>query len=100
VAGRDRGFGAEKRDAINLTVARAYRRAMRDFSQMGTFELWYLRQDVSEIADRWMKQVSAKRAKRFERTSPRRRARTAFGRSTSSRRSWMASLESSAIHLA
>jgi uncharacterized protein (DUF2252 family) len=43
VAGRDRGFGAEKRDAINLTAARAYRRAMRDFSRMGTFELWYLR---------------------------------------------------------
>jgi uncharacterized protein (DUF2252 family) len=67
VAGRDRGFSADKRDTINLTAARAYRRAMRDFSRMGTFELWYLRQDVSDIATRWMPHVSGKRAKRFER---------------------------------
>ena len=67
VAGRDRGFSADKRETINLTAARAYRRAMRDFSRMGTFELWYLRQDVSDIATRWMPHVSGKRAKRFER---------------------------------
>lgn len=67
MAGRDLGFDAAKRAAINQTVSRAYRHAMRDFSRMDTFELWYLRQDVSEIASRWITQVSDKRFKRFER---------------------------------
>jgi uncharacterized protein (DUF2252 family) len=67
VAGRDLGFDADKRATINLTVARAYRHAMRDFSRMGTFDMWYLRQDVNEIAARWMTKVSAKRFERFER---------------------------------
>lgn len=34
---------------------------------MGAVELWYLRQDVSDIATRWMPHVSGKHAKRFER---------------------------------
>ena len=67
VAGRDRGFDADKRAAINLTVARAYRRAMRDCSRMGTLDVWYLRQDVDATAARWVDQLSAKRVKRFER---------------------------------
>jgi hypothetical protein len=34
---------------------------------MDTFEVWYLRQDMSDIATSWMSRVSAKSAKRFER---------------------------------
>ena len=78
VAGRDRGFKAGKRAAINMTVARAYRRAMRDFSRMGTLDLWYLREDVAEAATRWVDQMSDKQVERFERNLAKTQAKTSL----------------------
>src|SRR4051794_37149192 len=34
VAGRDRGFDAKQREAVNVADGRSYRQAMRDFAQM------------------------------------------------------------------
>src|SRR5215207_7787513 len=53
VAGRDRGFDAPQRREANLAVARAYRKAMREFASMRALELWYARLDVEEVARRW-----------------------------------------------
>jgi uncharacterized protein (DUF2252 family) len=75
VAGRDRGFKAKQRHAIDLTVVRAYRKAMKSFAQMRTLDVWYARQDVHEIAKQWAAQVSAKRLKRFERNVAKARAK-------------------------
>ena len=67
VAGRDRGFDAKQRAAINRAVARAYREAMREFAAMSNLDLWYARIDVDEIAALAAERASAKQRKRFER---------------------------------
>jgi uncharacterized protein (DUF2252 family) len=75
VAGRDRGFKAKQRRAINLTVVGAYREAMKSFAQMRTLDLWYVRQDMEGIASELAAQASAKRLKRFERNVAKARAK-------------------------
>jgi uncharacterized protein (DUF2252 family) len=75
VAGRDRGFDAPQREAANLAVARAYRKAMRDFAQMRALDLWYARQDVEELSAEWAASATPKQIKRFERNIAKARAR-------------------------
>ncbi len=85
VAGRDRGFSARQRKAINKTVGRAYRESMRDFAALGKFELWYARIDVEEIAEQFAEQASPKEVKRFERNLAKTRSKDslkAFGKLT------------------
>src|SRR3954452_10811867 len=67
VAGRDRGFDAKQRAAVNLAIGRSYRQAMRDFAQMRALDLWYARVDVAELARQWARQATAKQRKRFDR---------------------------------
>ena len=67
VAGRDRGFEAEQRQAINRAVTRSYREAIRNFAGMSNLEVWYARIDVDEIAALAARQGSKKQRKRFER---------------------------------
>jgi uncharacterized protein (DUF2252 family) len=67
VAGRDRGFDAKQRTAVNLAVGRSYRQAMREFAQMRAFDLWYARIDIEDLAKQWATQATAKQRKRFDR---------------------------------
>ena len=64
VAGRDRGFGAKERRAINTAVTRAYREATRRFAGMGNLELWYSRIQIDDVFERITRQGSAKQIKR------------------------------------
>jgi uncharacterized protein (DUF2252 family) len=66
VAGRDRGFDAKQRKAINLTVTRAYRQAMKDFAGMRTVDVWYARLDIDAVQARFAKHATAKQMRRFE----------------------------------
>jgi len=68
VAGRERGFSDAEREAINLTVARAYREAMAGFARMRHLDLWYVRLDVDEIAARWEPIADAAQRRKFRRT--------------------------------
>ena len=65
VAGRDRGFGAAERQAVNLAVTRAYREAMRDFARMRTMDIWYARLNVDDIAARYSAEATGKELRRF-----------------------------------
>ncbi len=67
VAGRDRGFDVKQRRSINRAVSRAYREAIRGFSELRNLDLWYSRIDVDEIAALAAQQASGKQLKRFER---------------------------------
>src|SRR4051794_929982 len=67
VAGRDRGFDAKQRTAVNLAVGRSYRDAMRGFAQMRALDLWYARIDVEDLAKQGGTQAPAKQRKRFDR---------------------------------
>ena len=75
VAGRDRGFDAKQREAVNLTVGRSYREAMRDFADMRALDLWYARVDVEDLAKQWAGQASAKQRKRLDRNVAKARAK-------------------------
>ena len=65
VAGRDRGFHAERRRAINASVARSYREAMNEFAAMSNLDLWYARVQVAELAE-LAERGSSKQVRRFE----------------------------------
>lgn len=49
IAGRERGFDPEQRAAINESVVKAYRDAMRQFASMGAMDVWYARLDADEV---------------------------------------------------
>jgi uncharacterized protein (DUF2252 family) len=66
VAGRSRGYDAGTREIINRTVVRGYREAMTSFASMRTFDVWYSRVDIDEMAKQWMSQANATMIKRFE----------------------------------
>ena len=67
VAGRDRGFDDAQRQAILLSVTKAYREGIRNFATMRTLDLWYSRLDVEAAAAGLAERVSPKAVKRFER---------------------------------
>jgi uncharacterized protein (DUF2252 family) len=65
VAGRSRGFGRSERDVINRAVGRAYREAITSFAAMRTFDVWYSRVDVDDVA-KLVAGLSPAVMKRFE----------------------------------
>ena len=82
VAGRDRGFDAKSRAAVELAVGRAYRESMRAFAEMRALDLWYARIDVEDLARQWASQASTSSSSASSRTSPRHERKTACGPST------------------
>jgi uncharacterized protein (DUF2252 family) len=66
VAGRDRGFDAKTRAAINATVSRGYREAMQQFAAMRNLDVWYTRIDIEETAQQFRAQASAAEKKRLD----------------------------------
>ena len=75
VAARDRGFDEPEREAICLAAGKAYREAMRDFSNMRTLDLWYSRLDIDRIAEDVRKHASPKAVKTFEKNVAKARAK-------------------------
>jgi hypothetical protein len=67
VAGRDRGFDAKQRKAINLAAARSYREAMSDMAQMKKLDVWYARLDIETIESYMRANAKPGEVKRFER---------------------------------
>ncbi len=66
VAGRERGFDRKQRRAANLTAVRSYRLALHDFAQSRTLDVWYAREEVDGIVQRWSTEVRAKRLDQIE----------------------------------
>jgi uncharacterized protein (DUF2252 family) len=75
VAGRERGFDGKQRRAVNLTAVRLYRLALRDFAQSRTLDVWYAREEVDGIVQRWSTEVRAKRLDRIEHDLAKRRTK-------------------------
>jgi uncharacterized protein (DUF2252 family) len=65
IAGRHRGIATAQRSKIVAAAVRAYRRAVNDFTDMATLDLWYERLDVDEIGDRFGDDATATQRKRF-----------------------------------
>ena len=75
VAGRDRGFDPGKREAINRAVASGYRLAMLEMAEMRRLDLWYLRLEVDQVAERIRTTMKPDVVKRFERNVAKARAK-------------------------
>jgi uncharacterized protein (DUF2252 family) len=66
VAGRDRGFDAKTRAAINTRVVRGYRDAIRQFAEMRNLDVWYARVDIEEVIRDFNTRATAEQRKRME----------------------------------
>lgn len=66
ICGRDRGFASADRQAAVRSAAAAYRRAMDEFTQMRTLEVWYARLDAEALAQRWALEPAGRRRKDFD----------------------------------
>ena len=75
VAGRDRGFDTGQRESVNRAVASGYRLAMLEMAQMKRLDLWYLRLEVDEVAERVRATMKPDVVKRFERNLAKARAK-------------------------
>ncbi|HET8961414.1 DUF2252 domain-containing protein [Nocardioides sp.] len=53
IAGRDRGYGDQRRRRIVMATSRAYRMAMREFASTGTLDVWYTRMTPAYLRARW-----------------------------------------------
>jgi uncharacterized protein (DUF2252 family) len=75
VAGRDRGFDTGKRASINQAVVSGYRLAMLEMAEMRRLDLWYLRLEVDQVAERIRTTMKPAVVKRFERNVAKARAK-------------------------
>jgi uncharacterized protein (DUF2252 family) len=85
VAGRDRGFSDTQRRTAVLTVARAYREAMRSFATMSNLDIWYSRLDSGALEAAIRDRGGTKEAKVLARTEAKARTKDsmkAFSRLT------------------
>ena len=75
VAGRDLGFETDQRHAVNLTVTRAYREAIRGLASMKTVDLWYSRVDAEALIAQVQSAASSKRRKVMDKNVAKTRAK-------------------------
>jgi uncharacterized protein (DUF2252 family) len=68
IAARENGLKRKERRTLVLTVARAYREAMRGFAQMPHLGIWYARLDAETLLEQLRASVGAKAAKRVEKS--------------------------------
>ena len=69
VSCRQQGFSAQKRRSIVMTAAAAYRQAMRSFAGMSSFDVWYTRLDVDDIAQRFGAKAHSKQMQNLRRAA-------------------------------
>ncbi|MBQ3334482.1 MAG: DUF2252 domain-containing protein [Eubacteriaceae bacterium] len=58
ICGRDRGFSKKKRQKAVFQAAKAYRDAMRGFSDMGNLDVWYAHVDIDDLLKSGNKNLS------------------------------------------
>jgi uncharacterized protein (DUF2252 family) len=78
VAGRSREFSDTERGAVIAACSQAYRLAMREFAQMNTLDLWYLRLDVEQVMSRFVAQATKAQLKNLDRILSKARSKTSL----------------------
>ena len=66
IAGRDNGYSVKDRRGVLLTVAGAYRSAMRQFAEMRNLDVWYTRLDAATLLTQMKDQIDRRAQKRSE----------------------------------
>ncbi len=75
VAGRDRGFSAEQRAPINAAVARSYREGMQLHVDQSDLDLWYQREPLDTIIDRFAESATPEQLRRVAKTASKARTK-------------------------
>ncbi|HEY4190186.1 MAG TPA: DUF2252 domain-containing protein, partial [Candidatus Limnocylindrales bacterium] len=75
IAGRERGFSAKVRAAINTDVVRGYREAMHRFAGMRNLDLWYARLDIERQVLDFETKLSPEALERMNRNIDKAKAR-------------------------
>jgi uncharacterized protein (DUF2252 family) len=75
IAGRDNGYSVKDRRSVLLTVAGAYRSAMRQFAEMSNLDVWYTRLDAATLLAQMKDQIDRRAQKRTEATVAKARTR-------------------------
>ncbi|HEY4417891.1 MAG TPA: DUF2252 domain-containing protein [Pseudonocardia sp.] len=79
IAGRDNGYHTKtRREIVTATVA-AYRRAMREFADTTTLEVWYAHADMDSVQARVDEHLDRDRRKRLARSMAKARTRDNLG---------------------
>ena len=81
--GRDNGYSVKDRRTVLLSVAGAYRSAMRQFAAMTNLDVWYTRLDAATLLAEMKDQLDRRAQRRSEATVAKARTGTACRRSTS-----------------
>lgn len=68
ICGRDRGFTKAQRSDAVRAAAKGYREAMREFSEMGTLDVWYAHYDIDSIAGALNQKLTKKERKHAKKT--------------------------------
>jgi uncharacterized protein (DUF2252 family) len=68
VAGRERGFGVEKRRSIVLGTVRQYRDTMREFARRRDLDVWYARLDATGMLEQWRSHAKARTVRGIRRS--------------------------------
>jgi uncharacterized protein (DUF2252 family) len=79
IAGRDNGYPTKARREIVTAGVAAYRRAMREFADMTTLEVWYARADMDSVQARVDEHLNRERRKRLARSMAKARTRDNLG---------------------
>ena len=67
IAGRDRGFAADRRRGVVLTAVAAYRESLRRLAELSNLDVWYERVHVDQIRERFRSDLSRKELEGFDR---------------------------------
>lgn len=76
IAGRHKGFSAEKRSALVGMVASEYCDAMASFASMTRMDVWYARMDAEDVIKKWAAHVAPERVERFRKLLAKGRQKT------------------------
>jgi uncharacterized protein (DUF2252 family) len=78
VAGRSREFSDAERATVIAACVGTYRLAMREFAQLNTLDLWYLRLDVEEVMGRFLARATKEQRRNLERILTKARSKTSL----------------------
>ena len=84
IAAAYRGFADKDQDQVVLDTLGAYRKAMREFAEMNSLDVWYSHLDIQDEIKHTPTSSRARLSREPRNRSPRRARRTACRRSPSS----------------
>ena len=78
VAARDNGFGSRQSRRVTSTAVKAYHKAMAQFAEMRTLDVWYSHLDANELVERGLRSAKGRRRKEAEKGLDKAKSKTSL----------------------